>query len=104
MAKKEKPEKKNKTSFNSIIKRCLSLLGILFEMRFLNLNINFIADFFPHLGRGFFLFVFLTTFWPNFTSGRLRVITATSDRNAESCNRNVVRKTIKDYQDEDKSP
>ena len=32
----------------------LSLLGILFEMRLLNLSINFIADFCPHLG-SFFL-------------------------------------------------
>ena len=28
----------------------LSLLGILFEMRFLNLSINSIVDFCPHLG------------------------------------------------------
>ena len=51
----------------------LPLLGILFEMRLLNLRINFIVDFCPHL-RSFFVVVFLTTFRPNFTSGRLQVI------------------------------
>ena len=65
-----------------------------FEMRLLNLRIFyflFIADFFVLI---LVVWVFLcvvssfTTFRPNFTSGLLQMIfTATSDRNAESCNR-----------------
>ena len=66
----------------------------------INLSINFIADFCPHLCSS----CFFTTFRPNFTSGRLccfshyvsakfsplvvfRWLTTTSDRNSESCNR-----------------
>ena len=48
-----------------------------FEMRFLNLRLNFyfLRTFFPHLGRFFFCVVSsFITFRPNFTSGFLRVI------------------------------
>ena len=49
-----------------------------FEMRLLNLRINFylLRTFFPHLGRVFFVCVVssFTTFRPNFTSGLLQVI------------------------------
>ena len=58
-----------------------------FEMRLLNLRINFylLRTFCPHLG-SFCVFSSFTTFRPNFTSGLLQVIfNATSDRNAESC-------------------
>ena len=36
----------------------MSSLGILFEMRLLNLSINFIVNFCPHLGRVFFVLFF----------------------------------------------
>ena len=42
-------------------------------MRLLNMSISFIADFCPHLG-SFFVVVFLTSFWPNVTSGGFQVI------------------------------
>ena len=53
-------------------------IGNTFEMRLLNLRINFylLRIFCPHLGRVvFFIFLFLLTmFRPNFTSGLLQVI------------------------------
>ena len=57
--------------------------------QYLSLRINFylLRTFCPHLG-SFCVVSSFTTFRPNFTSGLLQVIfTATSDRNAESCNR-----------------
>ena len=55
----------------------------------MNTRINFylLQTFCPKLG-SFCVVSSFTTFRPNFTSGLLQVIfTATSDRNAESCNR-----------------
>ena len=54
---------------------CLSLIGIIFETRLLNLRINFysLRTFCPHLG-SFCVFSSFTTFRPNFTSGLLQVI------------------------------
>ena len=47
-----------------------------FEMRLLNLRINFylLRTFCPHFGRFFFVLSSFTTFRPNFTSGLLQVI------------------------------
>ena len=86
------------------------------------LSINFIVDFCPHLYSFFSL-----CFGQISPLAIFRWLTTTSDRNAESCNCipsnsypksriitwrqpgvkfgwNVVRKTTKNYQDEDKSP
>ena len=64
-----------------------------FEMRFLNLRINFffflfIADFFPHLWSLFFFVLFLLSlrFGQISPLAFFRWFTATLDRNAESCN------------------
>ena len=60
------------------------LLGMLFEMRLFNLRINFIADFCPHLGS--FLLFFLLRFGQISPLAVFSWLTATLDRNAESCN------------------
>ena len=59
-----------------------------FEIRLLDVRINFylLRTFCPHLG-SFCVVSSFTTFRPNFTSVLLQVISHTSDRNAESCNR-----------------
>ena len=59
----------------------LSLLGILFVMRFLNLSINLIVDFCPHLGSSCFVSLRFGQISP---LSVFRELTVTLDRNAES--------------------
>ena len=77
--------KKSKTKYLTWNSLYLSLIGIIFEMRLLNMRINFylLQTFCPYLGIFFVLFLLSLCFGQISPLAFFRWFTATSDRNAD---------------------